>query len=87
MASTSPRWVSRAVVGRLLGLAFEGRLGRPCRKVWVAIPSSSPRVVALNVALGLKVEAKIRHHFAPKVAAVVCGIMAGEWRAKYMRGA
>lgn len=87
MASASPRWITRQLVGRILALAFEGRLGTPVRKVWVAIPSTSQRVVELNARLGLKPEAKIRNHFAHRVSAVVCGIMRNEWLKLYKAGA
>lgn len=87
MAADDARWIGREVVGRILGLAFaKPWASGAIRKVWVAIPSTAERVVALNVALGLKTEAKLRHHYAPKVHAVICSIMATEWLARYGKG-
>ena len=84
MAAETPRWVSRGTVGRILGLAFERPWDSgPVRKVWVAVPSESPRVVAFNAALGLKREATLRHHYADGVHAVVLSIMRREWLARY----
>jgi hypothetical protein len=88
MASITPAWINRAVVGRILGLAFETPWGREAvdiRKVWVAIPSSAERTIRLNEALGLRREATLRHHFGPAVHTVICGIMRHEFRVKYRR--
>lgn len=88
MASASPAWINRAVIGRILALVFEQRWGNDgvqVRKLWVAIPSTADRTIRLNAALGLKPEATLRHQFAPGVHAIVCGIMAHEYRAKYSR--
>lgn len=86
MASATPAWINRAVVGRILGLAFEAPWGRDAvqiRKVWVAIPSTAVRTIRLNEALGLKREATLRQHFYPHVHAVICSIMQGEFKRLY----
>lgn len=87
MASDNPRWINRRVVGRLLGLAFERPWqSGPVRKVWVSIPSTAERVIALNVALGLRKEGVLRHHFAQGVHCWIGGIMEREWRKRYGEG-
>ena len=87
MASASPRWVSKPLVGRILGLAFvRPWLSGEVRKVWVAIPSTAARVVAFNEALGLRREAVLRHHAGDGVHVVVCSILKREWQRRYAPG-
>lgn len=88
LASATPRWANRHTFGRILGLAFEQPWGvRPVwiRKVWSSMPSSNPRVIDFNIAMGFKREAVLRHHFGHNEHAVITSILAGEFRAKYRR--
>src|SRR3954469_20422266 len=88
MASATPRWINRRIVGRILGLAFEQTWGLQrvqIRKVWVAIPSTAERTIKLNEALGLRREGTLRHQYAHGVHAVICSILASEYRAYYGR--
>jgi hypothetical protein len=82
-AADSPRWATRQVVGAILGAAFLGRLGAPVRRVWTATPSTNERAVRFNLGVGFVREAVLREHYAPKVHAVICGMMAREWQRKY----
>jgi hypothetical protein len=87
MASATPVWVNRRVIGRILALVFQEPWGPvpgvPIRKLWVAIPSTAERTIGLNEALGLKREATLRHHFALGVHTVVCSMMSWEFRRLY----
>lgn len=84
IASANPRWANRHNFGRILGLAFDqpwGNGGTQIEKVWCAMPSSSPRVLAFNSAVGFKREATLRHHFGRNNHAVIASMMKWEyWR-------
>lgn len=82
-AAVTPRWASRAVVRAILGAAFGGALGASARKVWTATPAGNERAVKFNLGVGFKREAVLREHFGPKVHAVICGMMARDFRRKY----
>src|SRR4051812_19479332 len=48
MASATPVWINRRIIGRILALVFEQRWGREgvqVRKLWVAIPSTAVRTI------------------------------------------
>lgn len=77
------RWAMPDVLGAILGAAFEGKLGAPVRKVWTATPSTAKGVVKFNAHVGFKQEAVLREHYAPKVHAVICSMMAYEWKRRY----
>jgi hypothetical protein len=86
MASATPAWINRRIIGRILALVFDQRWGREgvqVRKLWVAIPSTAVRTIRLNEALGLRREGTLRHHFYPNVHAVICSMMLGEYRKLY----
>lgn len=88
MTSATPAWINRRVIGRILALAFDQTWGPDpvwIRKVWVAIPSDAERTIRLNEALGLRREATLRHHLAPGRHAIICSILANEYRARYCR--
>jgi RimJ/RimL family protein N-acetyltransferase len=82
-AAASPRWATRQVVGAILGAAFLGKLGAPVRKVWTATPHTNERAVRFNNGIGFKREAVLRQHYAPGVHAVICSILAPEWRKRF----
>ena len=83
-AAASPRWASRQVVGAILGAAFLGRLGAPVRRVWMAMPHTNRRAIRFAKGVGFVVEATLREHFAPRVHAVVCGMLDREWKKRYV---
>lgn len=83
VAADSPLWASRPIVSAILGAAFSGRLGRPVRKVWSAVPSTNARALRFNVGIGFKREAVLREHFAPRVHAVISSMMQREYARKY----
>lgn len=85
-AAETPRWATRHVVGAILGAAFLGRLGAPVRRVWTATPHTNERALRFNLGIGFVKEATLREHYAPKVHAVICGMLEREWRKRYGEG-
>jgi RimJ/RimL family protein N-acetyltransferase len=83
VAADTPRWASREVLAALLGLAFNGGLGSPIRKVWSAIASPNERALRFNAGIGFTREAVLRHHFAPRVHAIIASMMHSEFRRIY----
>lgn len=86
-AAETPRWATRDVVGAILGAAFRGRLGAPVRRVWTATQHTNERAIRFNLGIGFTREATLREHFAPKVHAVICGMLEREWRGRYLKEA
>lgn len=82
-AADTPRWATWQVVGAVLGLAFGGGFGAPVRKVWTCTPHSNERAIRFNNGIGMKREAVLRQHFAQNTHAVICSILAPEWRKRY----
>lgn len=82
-AAVTPLWATRDVIGRILGVAFRGKLGAPVRKVWTATPHTNERAIKFNVGVGFVREGVLRQHYAPKVHAVICGMLEPEWRKRY----
>lgn len=82
-AADTPLWASRRVVGAILGVAFQGTLGAAVFKVWTATPHENARAIRFNEGIGMKREAVLRHHFGHKQHAVICSILAPEWRKRY----
>ena len=82
-AADTPLWASRRVVGAILGVAFRGTLGAAVNKVWTATPHENTRAIKFNEGIGMKREAVLRHHFGVKNHAVICSILAPEWRKRY----
>lgn len=90
IASATPRWATRPIFGRLLGLAFEqpwGRDGVTIEKVWSTMPSDAGRVLEFNEAIGFKREATLRHHFGRGRHAVISSMMSWEFRRHYRHAA
>jgi RimJ/RimL family protein N-acetyltransferase len=84
IAVDSWRGVTRQTLGEILGVAFEGRDGVPAvRKVWAATPHTNKAALRFITRMGFKKEAVLREHYAPRVHAVVFGMMAREWRRKF----
>lgn len=82
-AAESWRGASRSLLGDILSVAFEGRLGHPVRKVWTVTPHTNEAALVFNLRTGFKREAVLREQFGPRVHAVVCGMMDREWRRRY----
>lgn len=82
-AADTPLWASRRVVGGILGLAFRGTLGAAVNKVWTCTPHTNERAIKFNEGMGFKREATLRQHYGPKTHAVICSILAPEWRKRY----
>ncbi len=78
MAASTPMWARPATIAEILAIPFE-KYG--LRKVYTMIPTTSARVIRFNEHLGFKCEARLRHHFAPKVHAAVMGMMRKEYDA------
>ena len=85
-AADRPLWATRQVIGAILGVAFEGKLGPAARKVWTATPHDNDRAITFNLGIGFTREAVLRQHFGPKRHAVICSILAPEWRKRYKEG-
>lgn len=76
MAADTPLWASHAALRGLFGYAF---VTAGANKVWTAMPHTGERAIRFNVGIGMKREAVLRHHFGPKVHAVICSMMRDEW--------
>jgi RimJ/RimL family protein N-acetyltransferase len=78
MAAISPKWATRDTLAGLFRYAFETN---GANKLWTATPHKSDRAIRFNRGIGMKQEAVLRHQFGPGVHAVVCSMLAAEWRA------
>ncbi len=76
MASASPMWAKRSIIGGLLRYPFE-QLG--VFKVWTATPIDNVRAIKTNEHIGFKREATLAHHFGRKRHAVICRILAPDY--------
>lgn len=77
IAADSPRWAGRDALAGIFGYAFE--VAR-ANKLWAASPHNAERALRFNKGIGLKPEATLRHHFGPKVHAVICAMLRSEWQ-------
>jgi RimJ/RimL family protein N-acetyltransferase len=75
-AASSPRWAQRGVCRALLAYPFQ-QLG--CRRVTTVIPSDNARAIRFNLGIGFVREGTLRHFYAPKRHAVVCGFLAADF--------
>ena len=76
MAADTPLWASREALRGLLAYAF---VTAGASKLWTAMPHTSERAIRFNVGIGMRREAVLRHHFGPKVHAVICSMLRDEW--------
>lgn len=81
MATISPLWAKKQTIRDLLAVPF---LQYDCRKVWTCIPSDNTRAIGFNEHIGMTCEGKLRHHFGPKRAAWIFGMMRHEYDARWM---
>lgn len=77
MAAETPRWATRGVIAGLFRYAF---VTAGAHKLWTATPASNTRAISFNLGIGMKQEAILRHHFGVKKHAVICSMLAPEWR-------
>ncbi len=78
MAADSPRWAARGTLAGLFRYAFRTN---GANKLWTATPHLSARALRFNRGIGLRQEAVLRHQFGPGSHAVICSMLAREWRA------
>jgi RimJ/RimL family protein N-acetyltransferase len=76
MAADTPLWASREALRGLLAYAF---ITAGANKLWTAMPHTSERAIRFNLGIGMRREAVLRHHFGPKVHAVICSMLRDEW--------
>lgn len=81
-AAVTPRWLTRSIIAEILGYAFE-EIGM--FKVWAAISMHNARSLKLIKGIGFSQEATLRHQFGPKHHAIVYGMIAPEFAAKYRK--
>ncbi len=80
MATISPLWAKPQTIRDLLAIPF---LQYGVRKVWTCIPADNERAIRFNYGIGMVCEAKLRHHFGPKRAAWIFGMMRHEYDARW----
>lgn len=80
MASVSPLWAQPQTVRDLLAIPFDQY---KVRKVWTCIPHDNERAIRFNEGIGMKCEATLRHQFAQGRHAVIFGMMAGKYVARW----
>lgn len=81
-AAISPRWLTRNIITDILSYPFE-----ECGlfKVWAAVSINNPRSLKLISGLGFSKEGTLRHQFGYKNHAVIFGMIAPEFSAKYRK--
>lgn len=79
LAASTPRWITRRLIGRLLAYPFE-QLG--VQKLWCATPASNERCLRLAKGLGFTREAVLARHFG-KEHAVIMRMFARDFRKLY----
>jgi hypothetical protein len=77
MAAESPAWALPGILRQLLAYGF---VTAKANKLWTATPHFSERALKFNKGVGLKPEATLRHHFGPKIHAVICAMLQSEWQ-------
>jgi RimJ/RimL family protein N-acetyltransferase len=80
MATVSPLWAQPQTIRDFLAVPFDQY---KVRKVWTCIPSDNVRALRFNEGIGMKREAVLRHQFARDRHAVIFGMMAGQYAARW----
>lgn len=75
-AASSARWARRGVIRALLSYPF---LQLGCRRVTTVTPSDNARAIRFNLGIGFTREGTLRHFYAPKRHAVVCGFLRSDF--------
>ena len=82
IASVSPLWAKPETIRELLAVPFLQK-EYSCRKVWAMTSSDNAKAIRLLGHIGMVCEAKLRHHYAPKRAAWIFGMMRHEYDARW----
>ena len=77
IAADTPRWAGREVLEGIFSYTFKVA---GANKLWAASPHNEARTLRFNKGIGLKPEATLRHHFGPKIHAVICAMLRSEWQ-------
>ena len=80
MATTSPLWAQPQTIRDLLAIPFDQYR---VNKVWTCIPADNERAIRFNAGIGMVREAVLRSQFGPKRNAVVFGMLAKEYAARW----
>ena len=80
MATVSRLWAQPQTIRDLLAIPFDQYRAN---KVWTCIPADNERAIRFNVGIGMVREAVLRHQFGPKRNAVVFGMLAREYGARW----
>lgn len=80
MASVSPLWAKPQTIRDLLAVPFDQYR---CYKIWTCIPADNERALRFNTGIGMVREAVLRHQFGRKRHAMIYGMTADEYRAKW----
>ena len=76
LVSWNPRWARKHAIIDVMAIPF---LQYGCRKVYALTQPENEKANKWCAGIGFKREAVLRHHFAPKVHAVVYGMMRSEY--------
>jgi RimJ/RimL family protein N-acetyltransferase len=76
MAAVTPRWAQKGIIRALLHYPF-AQAG--VDKLWTITPVDLHRAIRLNLGLGFKREAVLRHQFGRKRHGVICSMLKTEW--------
>lgn len=80
MAADTPRWAGKGVIRALLHYPFE-QVG--INKLWTSTLATNERALKFNKGVGFTREAILRHQFGRKNHAVICSMLANEYRKRY----
>jgi RimJ/RimL family protein N-acetyltransferase len=79
-AAITPRWASRNILKTILQYPFEEL---KLQKVWTATKHDNLRALKFNEGVGFTREATLRDHFGPGTHAVICRMLAKDYRRHY----
>jgi len=81
MAADTPRWAGKGVIAALLHYPFEQS---GVNKLWTSTPQKNERAIKFNLGVGFTREAILRHQYGRKNHAVICSMLANEYRKRYV---
>lgn len=81
MAADTPRWATKGVIRGLLHYPFEQQR---VNKLWTSTPAKNERAIKFNLGVGFTREAILRHQYGRKNHAVICSMLANEYRKRYV---
>lgn len=82
IAADTPRWATKGVIRGILHYPFEQQ---GVNKLWASIPAKNERALKFNLGVGFTREAILRHQYGRKNHAVICSMLANEYRKRYER--